>query len=78
MQAGGNKQLVEQAIDKEADVARLLNEASKRTDGALDGRPNVAEAPAENPRDENHDEEREAHAREHGERDGELLVLEAG
>ena len=74
VQTGGNEQLVEHAIDKEADVARLLDDAGNGGDGALDRRPNDAEACAHDPGDDDHDQKREANAREHRKSDGELLV----
>ena len=74
VQTGGNEQLVEHAVDKQTDVARLLNDAGNGGDGALDRRPDDAEACAHDPGDDDHDQEREANAREHRKGDGELLV----
>ena len=54
-QTGGNEQLVEHTVDKEADVAGLLNNAGNGGDGALDRRPNDAEARAHDPGDDDHD-----------------------
>ena len=74
VQTGGNEQLVEHAVDKQTDVARLLNDAGNGGDGALDRRPNDAEASAHDPGDDDHDQERKANAREHRKGNGELLV----
>ena len=74
VQTGGNEQLVEHAVDKQTDVARLLNDAGNGGDGTLNRRPNDAEASAHDPGDDDHDQERKANAREHRKGNGELLV----
>lgn len=74
VQTGGNEQLVEHAVDKQTDVARLLNDAGNGGDGTLNRRPNDAEASAHDPGNDDHDQERKANAREHRKGNGELLV----
>ena len=74
VQAGGNEQLVEHAVDKQTDVARLINDAGHGGDGTLNRRPNDAEASAHDPGNDDHDQERKANAREHRKGNGELLV----